>query len=111
MLLLLGYSTGQNNLMRKGFISFIGDRPPWREAKVGVEAEYSCLAYGFLRLLYYTTQDHVPRDSPTHGGFGPPMSITSQENVPHTWPQANVMAEIPYLRFLLLRVTLVLVTN
>lgn len=98
--------------MRKVFIAFIGDRPPWREAKVGVEAvAIHCLAYGFLSLLYYTTQDHMPRDSPTHGGFGPPMSITSQENVPHTWPQANVMAEIPYLRFLLLRVTLVLVTN
>lgn len=37
-----------------------------------------------LRLLLYTIQDDLPRDSTTHSGMGHPISTVNQENAPQT---------------------------
>ena len=52
-----------------------------RNLKVWIDAEpvkKSLLAcfHGLLNLLSYRTQNHQPRDGPTHSGLGPPISIT-----------------------------------
>ena len=39
---------------------------PWRGAA------YWLALHGLLSLLSYRTQDHQPRDGPTHNGLGPP---------------------------------------
>jgi hypothetical protein len=48
---------------------------PWRRA-----AYYWLAPHGLLSLLSYRTQDHQPRDGPTHNGLGPPSLITNLEN-------------------------------
>jgi hypothetical protein len=52
------------------------------EAGADAEAmEGSCLLFtphGFLILLSYRTQGHLPRDGPTHNGLGPPPSISKK---------------------------------
>ena len=35
-------------------------------------AAYLLAPHGLLSLLSYRTQDHQPRDGPTHNGLGPP---------------------------------------
>ena len=42
-----------------------------------------------FQLLPYTTQAHLPRNGSVHSGLGPPTSISNQENVSQTCPQAN----------------------
>lgn len=37
---------------------------------MGVRGEDRTLRTGLLRLLSYTTRDHLPRDSTTHRGLG-----------------------------------------
>lgn len=51
-----------------------------------------------ISSLSYTIQTHPPRDDAAHGGRDPPSSISSQENVPQTGPQANLMEAVPRLR-------------
>ena len=43
-------------------------------------AAYWLAPHGLLSLLFYRTQDHQPRDGPTHNGLGPPPSINDLEN-------------------------------
>jgi hypothetical protein len=34
-------------------------------------------SHSLFSLLFYTTQDHLPRDTTTHNRLGPPPSITN----------------------------------
>jgi hypothetical protein len=40
------------------------------------------IVHGWLSLLSYPTQHHLPRGGTTYSGLGPPISISNQENVP-----------------------------
>ena len=37
--------------------------------------------HSLLSLLSYRTQNHQPRDAPTHNGLAPPSLITNLKNV------------------------------
>jgi hypothetical protein len=47
---------------------------PWRDAA------HWLAPHGLLSLLSYRTQEHQPRDGPTHSGRGPLPSITNEKN-------------------------------
>ena len=51
---------------------------------------------GLLSLLSERTQDHQPRDGPTHNGLGPPPLITNWENA----LQLDLMEAFPQVRLL-----------
>ena len=50
-----------------------------RNLEAGAEtwrgAAYWLASHGLLSLFSYTTQDHQPRDGPTHNGLGPLTSV------------------------------------
>ena len=48
-------------------------------------------AQGWLSILSYTIQNHLPRHSNTHNGLGLPTSVTNQENAPQPCLQANLV--------------------
>lgn len=57
---------------------------------------------GFLSLLSYISQDiYLPGDGTTHRGLRYPISISNQELIPQTYPQASLMEPGPQLKFLL----------
>jgi hypothetical protein len=52
----------------------------WRQElmqRLGRGAAYSLASPGLLSLLSYRTQDHLPRDGPTHNGLSPPPLFTN----------------------------------
>ena len=51
------------------------------------------------RWLAYTTQTHLLVDGATHSGLGPLPFVISQDILSQKWPQANLIWEIPQLRF------------
>lgn len=75
------------------------------ELKAGTEAEslensiYWHVLHGFLSLVSYMIQNHLPRGGNTHNGLGLPMSIINQENNLQTCPQAKLMEEFSLLWF------------
>lgn len=54
--------------------------------------------HGLLSQVSNTAQDHPPKSGFTHGGMCPPTLHSSQNDVPQTPFQANVVEEIPQLR-------------
>jgi hypothetical protein len=40
----------------------------------------------FIQLLFYTVQDHLPRDGTAHSELGPPPSTRNQGHAPGTSP-------------------------
>lgn len=50
----------------------------------GRDAAYWLAPRGLLRLLSYSTRDHLPRSDSTHNGLDPPNIITNPEKCP-TW--------------------------
>jgi len=61
------------------------------DARTMEECSY-CLAF-YLRLtwLSFTEQSHLPGDSASDSVPGPPVSITSQDNLPKACPQPSLI--------------------
>lgn len=74
---------------------------PGQELKAEMKRRhgYSMLPNWFP-LLSLACSDSFPRDGTTHGGLGPPMSISHQENVPQTGPWDNLIEAITFPRWL-----------
>lgn len=79
------------NMEKKEFISdytsqSIMKKSQDRHLQTGTGAEateaaaYWPIPCGWLSLLSYAFQDHLPRGGTAHNGLGPPTSITNQEN-------------------------------
>lgn len=60
------------------------DPRPWRNTT------YWLVPRVLLSLLFYTTQDHLPRGGPIQQA-GYPISIIDQENAPHICSQAGLV--------------------
>lgn len=65
-----------------------------KEAKAGAEAEtmeehcsLACSSGSYLGSFW----DNLPKGRTTHSEPGPPLSIITQENVPQTSQQANLI--------------------
>lgn len=43
-------------------------------------SSYWLALHGLLRVLSYTSRNHLPRDDTAHGELGPLLSVTNQEN-------------------------------
>lgn len=61
---------------------------------------------GFLSLLFYTTQNHLPSHYDSQSGLGPPTSIINQENAPKDTlrdqsDEGNSSIEAPYFHMTL----------
>lgn len=50
-------------------------------------------ASGFLSLLSYSSQDHLPKDAKADSGLGHPTPIINQENIPQTCLPTGQMTE------------------
>lgn len=62
-----------------------------KDLEVGAEAETTeelCLS---LCYLSYTSQDHLPREGPTHKKLDSSRSIINQEDAPQSCLEANLM--------------------
>lgn len=85
LLLVLWWNTmTKRNLWRKGFAWLT--HPDYSPEEAMRNIAYRLAPPDMLSLLSSTPQEHLPRDSTTHSGLHPNISITNKENAPTGLP-------------------------
>jgi hypothetical protein len=76
-----------------------GSKQP--KQKPGKNTDWLATPVYILSLPSYSTQDHLPSGGTTHNELGPPTSVISQENLPQTCSQAELVESALQMSFTL----------